>query len=410
MEAVKNESTTDDKLRAAVFAGSADLQQLQTCFARLGRQLLITQQGGIDEALDWCAKNKAPGLLFVDIAGEQFALSKLADLAASTGPSCRIVALGTSSDVNLYRALLLAGLFDYVVSPLSDMQIAEILHRADTDRWLGLPESGGIRLGQTMAISGVSGGVGTSTLVTLLGRIFAEKFNIQTLLVDFDRQKADLGLLLGVTPDNGLAGILNASQIDYRLIARSILSVPNSEKKEESRLNLLAQRPGREEVVQPELLLELGAALCELFSLSIWDIPSYRPSGGTEILIHSDICVLTFDYTLSQVRALKLLLSELGEAAPGQRRFLVANASRNSSGKPVLSRAQVESFLGTEIDFELPYAGQSLDRSLLEGPLTARAEPEFAKTLESVANALLGRQSSVEETRGSRFSMRRFFK
>ena len=86
-------------------------------------------------------------------------------------------------------------------------------------------------------------------------------------------------LLLGLKADNGLAGILSAAEIDYRLIARTVLA--DGEKK---RLSLLAQRPGPETPVDPQLLLQLGGALCELFSVSIWDIPSHRPAGSAEIL------------------------------------------------------------------------------------------------------------------------------
>lgn len=131
-----------------------------------------------------------------------------------------------------------------------------------------------------------------------------------------------------------MAGILSAAEIDYRLIARTVLA--DGEKK---RLSLLAQRPGPETPVDPQLLLQLGGALCELFSVSIWDIPSHRPAGSAEILKNADVCVILIDYTVSNARAAKILLAELGAPQPGQRRFLVANHCRAGAGQAQQARA-----------------------------------------------------------------------
>lgn len=305
------------------------------------------------------------------------------------GPGCRIVAVGAEENVELYRSLLSAGAFDYLVSPVADALVVELLNRADSDRWLGMPDASSVRVGQTIAVTGVAGGAGTSTVAALLGRWIAEVAKYPTLLVDFDRRKGDLALLLGLKADNGLAGILSAAEIDYRLIARTVLA--DGEKK---RLSLLAQRPGPETPVDPQLLLQLGGALCELFSVSIWDIPSHRPAGSAEILKNADVCVILIDYTVSNARAAKILLAELGAPQPGQRRFLVANHCRAGAGKrskPVLTREEFENFLGVKVDFELPNAGTVLDASLLQGALTSQAAPAFARSIEALACGLLGR-------------------
>lgn len=383
MDKENENNASVEGITTAVFCREGDLKQFTDVFARLGRSCTAAQKGGIDEAQAWLTQHDAPGLLVVDISASPFPVPALA------GPGCRIVAVGAEENVELYRSLLSAGAFDYLVSPVADALVVELLNRADSDRWLGMPDASSVRVGQTIAVTGAAGGAGTSTVAALLGRWIAEAAKYPTLLVDFDRRKGDLALLLGLKADNGLAGILSAAEIDYRLIARTVLA--DGEKK---RLSLLAQRPGPETPVDPQLLLQLGGALCELFSVSIWDIPSHRPAGSAEILKNADVCVILIDYTVSNARAAKILLAELGAPQPGQRRFLVANHCRAGAGKrskPVLTREEFENFLGVKVDFELPNAGTVLDASLLQGALTSQAAPAFARSIEALACGLLGR-------------------
>lgn len=397
MDKENENNASVEGITTAVFCREGDLKQFTDVFARLGRSCTAAQKGGIDEAQAWLTQHDAPGLLIVDISASPFPVPALADLAALAGPGCRIVAVGAEENVELYRSLLSAGAFDYLVSPVADALVVELLNRADSDRWLGMPDASSVRVGQTIAVTGAAGGAGTSTVAALLGRWIAEAAKYPTLLVDFDRRKGDLALLLGLKADNGLAGILSAAEIDYRLIARTVLA--DGEKK---RLSLLAQRPGPETPVDPQLLLQLGGALCELFSVSIWDIPSHRPAGSAEILKNADVCVILIDYTVSNARAAKILLAELGAPQPGQRRFLVANHCRAGAGKrskPVLTREEFENFLGVKVDFELPNAGTVLDASLLQGALTSQAAPAFARSIEGLACGLLGRAGAQARTR-----------
>ena len=378
---------------AAVFCDARHLAVFDSAARTSGRALSVLQEGGVAEARLWCGAHAVPPVVFVDVSGERFPASALSELARVTGPGCRLVALGEEKDLDLYKTLLSAGVFDYLAKPFTASDVIEVLGRADRGEWLGLPEAGSMRIGQTIAVTGAAGGVGASTLTALLGHYYADELRMQTVLVDFDRRKGDLALMLGLKADNGLAGILSASEIDFRLIERTLLS--DAAGKEKQRLQLLAQRPGPEALADPAALLQLGGSLCELFSLSLWDIPSSRPTGAVEILKNADIVVIVADYTVAQARDTKLLLSELGGAPEGQRRFLVINRSREQ-GKAVISRDQFESFLGMKVACELPFAGTALDESLLHGALAAGKAPDFEAEVKLLADRLIGRTTTAK--------------
>ncbi|MUM78534.1 hypothetical protein GKC30_12895 [Pseudodesulfovibrio sp. F-1] len=376
----------------AVFCRPEDAPSLEDAFNRLGRLTATIKPGGPREALAWCTQTTPPGILIVDISEEAHPTRSLAELGAVVGPGCRIIALGDKQDVNLYRKLLQLGVFDYLVTPLQLVQLSETLTRANESIWLVQPQPGCVRAGQTVAVVGATGGVGASTVVAALGQQLAGTHNIPTVLVDYDRRGSNLALLLGLEANSGLAGVLAASEVDLRLIQRALLT-QEGRNGAAQRLHLLAQRPGEETPVDPELLLQLGVALCELYSMSVWDIPSHRPGGSDGLLAHADIRIIVTDYTLQNARATRMLLTDFGDESQGQRLFLVVNASRHRS-RQFLPRDQFEEFLGWRVDLELPHVESALDASLLEGSLNLGRAPAFKEGMERLSNALLGNPSA----------------
>ena len=196
------------------------------------------------------------------------------------------------------------------------------------DLWLGHPQPGSVRAGQTVAVVGATGGVGASTLVTSLGKQLVNTHKMPSILVDYDRRASNLALMLGLEANSGLAGILACAR-DRHAAHPEGAFWPRNNRNGAQRLHLLAQRPGVETPVDSDLLLRLGIALCELYSMSIWDIPSHRPSGSDDLLYNADIRIIMTDYTLQNARATSLLLAEFGDESRGQRLYLIANDARH---------------------------------------------------------------------------------
>jgi len=388
----KHSSSAGDRHgQIAVFAAADELAGLSDQLQRLRRSPLALQAGGPAEAAAWCAANELPAVLLVDISATAHPLPALLELAALSGPACRIVALGNRQDVDLYRQLLRAGIFDYLLKPLPLDLLADTLARAEQDETLG--SHGSARAGRTVACVGAGGGVGTSTLVAALGRWLAESRQAPTVLVDFDRRKGDLPLLLGLEADAGLASVLAAPEIDPRLLQRTLLS--QGEAETPRRLHLLAQRPGAETPLPPDRALELGAALCQLFSLSLWDLPAHLPAGADEVLAHADTRLLLVEQSVQGARNAHRLLAELGDESAGQRLLLIGSAAHLAE-RPAIERAQFEDFIGRAIDLQLPHAGASLAASLLQGPLQTRDAPAYARAVEQLGGLLLGQRPVAE--------------
>ena len=372
----------------AVFANAADVPAISEQLGKLQRKAHI-QAGGIDEARQWCAAHGAPAILLIDLSEQNQPLPALQELLKQVGPTCRTIALSQLQDVDFFRQLLQLGVFDFLRKPLRLDLLAETLARADEDLPLG--HAGTARAGRTVAVIGASGGLGCSTLVAALGQFLAHVRQTPTVVVDFDRVKSDLSLLLGMPADGGLAHLLQAPSIDPRLLQRTLQTAhegPN--KASPSRLQVLAQRPEADAPVSAERVLDLGAALGQLFSLSLWDLPAHRPSSATAVLSHAEVRIVLTEISVQGARHLQQLLREIGDESAGQSLLIIGSNVRQPA-LAGLSQAQFEAFIGRAVDVTLPAAGSALAASLLQGALNTHAAPAYAHAVAQLADHLLGR-------------------
>ncbi|QLF92010.1 histidine kinase [Pseudomonas sp. ABC1] len=384
--------TLGGKQGVALFAASAeDARHFGEQLLRLGYSSDMAMSGGITAAIGWTSSNPPPAVLLVDLDGDSLPLQSINDLLEVCDPACQIIALGSRQDIDLYRTLLQHGIFDYLTKPVPLDLLASSLSRAQGH---AIGETSAVRSGRTIAVTGVSGGCGSSTIAAGLAQLLSTQRHSSTALVDFDRSNGDLALLLGYDGDAGLAAALASEEIDARFLQRAMGQV-------NERLFLLAQEPSlhTDTHLSTELLLTLGASLCRMFNQVIWDLPAGRPQGSLDVLAHAQTRILLTDFTVQDARNTHRLLREIGDESAGQQLLLVANPSRN--GQPgVVERSQFEEFVGRPIDLILPHAGQALSDSLLTGPLRLESAAAFQSTLLDLADLACGRplRKQVVET------------
>ncbi|MEQ9349766.1 MAG: hypothetical protein RII27_04440, partial [Alphaproteobacteria bacterium] len=141
----------------------------------------LLAEGGIDDALAAAANGRHPRVLLADIDDAEDALRDIRTLTAAL-PQTRIIALGSKNDVSLYRALQAAGARDYLTKPLNGEELARILDSPDLPALTAAvaPRAGG----KSLAVVGIRGGVGASTLSVNLAWLLAHKHRRPTALID----------------------------------------------------------------------------------------------------------------------------------------------------------------------------------------------------------------------------------
>jgi pilus assembly protein CpaE len=185
---------------------------------RLSKAHLNVQLGGIGAAVEHYQGVVTPNLLIVETRlNGQAALDELDRLAHVCDPSTKVIVIGRTNDVELYRELMRRGASEYLVAPLSPLHLIEVI----SGLYL---EPGAAPIGRVITFIGARGGVGASSLAHNVGWCIAEELQINTTIVDFDLPFGTLGLDFNDEPGQGVADALSAPErLDDVLLDRLLM-------------------------------------------------------------------------------------------------------------------------------------------------------------------------------------------
>lgn len=271
------------------------------------------QEGGLAAAGRMLGLMPPARVVVLDLAGEEHSETALEVIRGLTAEGAAVIAVGGLNDVGLYRSLLAAGATDYLVKPLT-------LEALDASIELALRAPAGTeaaaRRGQTLAVTGVRGGVGSSLLTATLGWIAADKLMRRVVLVDLDLAFGVQAMLLDAESGRGLREALeDPERVDGLFIERAVAQPA-------ARLHLLAADPGADVEVA-----NLGAALgllveqlAAVYDLVLVDLPRHLLLGEAGMTQLFDGYLLVGDPGLASLRdanRLTRLLRSGGENGPG---------------------------------------------------------------------------------------------
>ena len=185
---------------------------------RLSKAHLQVQLGGVDAAVEHYRGQITPNLLIVEtkLSGQQ-ALSELDRLAEVCDPATKVIVVGRSNDVELYRELMRRGASEYLIAPVEPLQLIEVVSGLYLD-------PGASPIGRVVAVVGARGGAGSSTVAHNLGWCIAEELHINTTIVDLDLPFGTVGLDFNDEASQGVADALSAPErLDDVLLDRLLL-------------------------------------------------------------------------------------------------------------------------------------------------------------------------------------------
>jgi pilus assembly protein CpaE len=128
-----------------------------------------------------------------------------------------VVVVGRSNDVELYRELMRRGASEYLVAPLSPLQLIEVVSGLYLD-------PGAAPIGRVVAVIGARGGSGASTLSHNIGWCIAEELHINTTVIDLDLPFGTVGLDFNDEAGQGICDALSAPErLDDVLLDRLLI-------------------------------------------------------------------------------------------------------------------------------------------------------------------------------------------
>jgi pilus assembly protein CpaE len=174
-----------------VFAGSPQtLQAAQRAAAdrRLSRATTTVRQGGVDVALEVYKHEPTPPLIILEgVVGPRELLTDLDRLAEVCDPGTKVVVVGRSNDIGLYRELIRRGVSEYVVGPVDPLGLIRAIASLYND-----PSAPFV--GRTIAFVGARGGTGSSTLAHNTAWAISEILKQNAVVVDLDLPFGTAGL------------------------------------------------------------------------------------------------------------------------------------------------------------------------------------------------------------------------
>ena len=273
---------------------------------RLAKAHLKVQLGGIGAAVEHYQGVVTPNLLIVEtrLSGTA-ALDELDRLAHVCDAATKVVVIGRQNDVELYRELMRRGASEYLVAPLTPLQLIEVI----SGLYL---EPGAAPVGRVVSFVGARGGAGSSSLAHNVGWCIAEELEINTAIVDFDLPFGTTGLDFNDEPGQGVAEALSAPErLDDVLLDRLLL-------KRGDHLSLFTSPAtlDREYDAAPDAYESVIEAVRQTMPCVIVDLPHLWTPWIKATLIASDDIVIVSTPDLASLRNTKNLVELIRQARP----------------------------------------------------------------------------------------------
>jgi pilus assembly protein CpaE len=140
---------------------------------------------------------------------------------AKTSPNCAILVTSTSTDGNLILRTMRAGAKEFLTQPLKPEDLSAALQRVARQR-AGVAGSSS-RACRIIAITGATGGVGTTSVAVNVACSLAADESNSVVLLDLDLCLGDADVFLDTIPEYTLSDVAqNIARLDLTLLKRSL--------------------------------------------------------------------------------------------------------------------------------------------------------------------------------------------
>lgn len=306
-------------------------------------------KGGLRNAIQSLSVSASPQILLVDLSESGDPISDINSLAEVCEPGTIVIAVGQVNDVRLYRDLLMSGLQDYLLKPLSPDALRDSFSNAQTI--LNAPkhdEHSADRPHISTAIIGTRGGAGASTIAASLAWIFSQTQGHQTGFLDLDVHFGTGALSMDLEPGRGLTDAIdNPSRIDGLFIERAMI-------KANEKLSILsAEAPMSSPVLTDgSAFFQLQEEFRAAFENTVIDMPRSMLIAYPHLMHDVNVAVVTTELTLASARDTIRVLAWLKQNAPHCKTLVVANNVQTASME--ISRKDFESTIERKVDLALP--------------------------------------------------------
>jgi pilus assembly protein CpaE len=359
---------------------------------RMAKAQISIEMGGVDAAIARLTNEPSPDLLILDTAfhGVEM-LRALERLAEVVEPKCKVMIIGGSNDIALYRRLMQVGVSEYLVAPLDPLHLIRSIGAlyADPDKPFA---------GRVAAFLGARGGVGSSTVAHNVAWSISEQQGSNVTLVDLDLPFGTAALDFNQEPPQSILEALAAAEKVDEMFLDRVVSRPTE------RL-MLFSAPAR---LEKALDMDANAVATVLDKVRrtgpnvVLDLPHTWTSWMNQTVLSADDLVIVATPDLSSLRNTKNLVEFAVRSRPNDAPPMIVLNMVGMPKRPEISAKDFADHVGAPVVAEIPFdpagfgAAANNGEMLMELNTASKAAP----LITALASRLTGRTIQAPKRAG----------
>jgi len=371
------------------------LDGIQAAFAdrRMARAHGSVVSGGIPAAVRLYQTQSTPNLLLVESDAPRDALlANLASLAEVCQPDTKVVVIGHTNDVILYRELISRGVSEYMVAPIAPLHLVEAiatLYRSER----------ATPVGRVIAFVGARGGTGSSTVAHNCAWEIARTAEVETTIIDLDLAFGTAALDFNLDASGGIMeALLQPERVDALLLDRLLVKLAG-------KLSLLGGPGGvdKDFTIEPHAVETIFTAMRASVPMIVLDVPNVWAPWVRFTLLHADQIVLTAEPDLASLRNARAMVDLLKGARPNDPPPCLVLNKTGVPRRPEIAAADFRKAIATDVTASIPFDPQSFGDAVNNGRMVLDMSPraKAAEALRGLAHDLAGERAQKPAAGGS---------
>jgi pilus assembly protein CpaE len=343
-------------------------------------------KGGLRNAVQSLSVSASPQILLVDLSESGDPINDINSLAEVCEPGTVVIAVGQVNDVRLYRDLLLSGLQDYLLKPLSpDAMRDAIAHAQNILHAPKHDDHGADRPHISAAVIGTRGGVGASTIATSLAWTFSSNLDRPTGFLDLDVHFGTGALAMDLEPGRGLTDAIdNPSRIDGLFIERAMI-------KANEKLSILSAEAAISNPIMSDgsAFFQLQEEFRAAFETTVIDLPRNMLIAYPHLMQDVNVMVIVTELTLAGARDAIRILAWMKSNAPRSKPLIIVNKMQSAAVE--IARKDFESTIERKIDLIIPFDSKATAQAAKLGQpvIEAVRSSKISQSIKSLSDMIV---------------------
>ena len=351
---------------------------------RMSRATTQIRVGGVAAAIEAYQSEPTPPLIVVECMKDaQTLLAEIDQLAEVCDAGTKVVIIGATNDILLFRELMRRGVSEYLVAPVQPLQLISAIGGLFADPAQPF-------VGRSIAFVGARGGAGASAVAHNTAYAMSERIGVNTVIVDYDLPFGTAGLDFNQDPLGGVADALSQpDRLDATLLDRMMVRCTD-------KLSLFAA-PATLDAdwdIQPDAFEEVTSRIRSTAPFVVLDLPHLWSGWMRKTLISADEVVIVATPDLASLRNAKNMIDLIKQGRPNDAPPRLVLNQVGVPGRPEIPTKDFGAALGVHPSLVIPFDAKVFGSAANNGQMIveAGAKTKAAEAFQTLAQIVSQRE------------------